>query len=186
MKENPVAMLEAEHRVIEKMVSVMAMLASDLEVGRPVDTETLRNIVGFLRTYADKYHHGKEEVHLFPVLAAKGVPVNGCPLGALMGEHQEGRGLVAEFAQGLEAHAAASPSSREALAQTLHSLVELYLGHIWKEDYLLFPMTNKVLSPKEQAALYVRFEAVDRATDQEVPRRFEQPAANLEAKLKAT
>jgi len=53
---------------------------------------------------ADKCHHGKEEVHLFPFLEKRGVPARGCPMGALLHEHEQGRTLVTQLAQhpGLE------------------------------------------------------------------------------------
>jgi hemerythrin-like domain-containing protein len=179
-------MLEDEHRVIQRVVAVMAALAEDVDTGRPVDAEMLQDIVDFMRTFADKCHHGKEETHLFPVLEAKGVPMRGCPIGALMAEHQQGRGLVAELAQAVQAHAKASSSAQEALALTLHSLTELYPGHIWKEDYLLFPMTNKVLNPEDQATLYERFEAVEAEVGRDVHHHFEQLAAQLEERLQGS
>jgi len=40
-------------------------------------------------------------------------------------------------------------------------LVELYPGHIWKEDYLLFPLAGKVLSPADHVALSKQFEEVE-------------------------
>jgi hypothetical protein len=40
-----------------------------------------------------------------------------------------------------------TPSAgREALLGTLRRIIQLYPAHIWKEDYLLFPMTDKILS----------------------------------------
>lgn len=57
----PVEMLEAEHRVIQKMVAGMSVLAERLEGGEQVDVSLLDRIVVFLRTFADRCHHGKEE-----------------------------------------------------------------------------------------------------------------------------
>jgi hypothetical protein len=36
----------------------------------------------------------------------------------------------------------------------LRDIATLYPNHIWKEDYLLFPLTDKVVSPEERHALY--------------------------------
>jgi hemerythrin-like domain-containing protein len=180
MDRKPTDVMEDEHRVIRRAVDLMAVLARHLGAGRLVEADTLRDIVHFLRGYADRYHHGKEETHLFTLLEARGVPTQGCPLGALMAEHQEGRALVNELAQAIEAYAPAIPSTREPLVQSLHTLAELYPNHIWKEDYLLFPMTNKVLSPEDQASLYERFEAVDDALGRDVHLQFEQLVRRLE------
>jgi len=82
--EGPTERLEWEHHCIQKVVGAMAPLAETLEKGGSVDVETLRGIIAFMRTYADKCHHGKEEKHLFSRLEEKGVPINGCPLGILL------------------------------------------------------------------------------------------------------
>jgi len=37
-----------------------------LETGKEIEEKTLREIVEFMRTFADKCHNGKEETHLFP------------------------------------------------------------------------------------------------------------------------
>ena len=57
----PVELLEAEHRVIQKMVAAMSVLAERLDGGEDLDVSLLENIVEFLRTFADRCHHGKEE-----------------------------------------------------------------------------------------------------------------------------
>ena len=87
-----VEMLEAEHRVIQKMAAGMSVLADQLEGGEPVDVALLESIVAFLRTFADRLHHTKEESFLFPALIRRGVPSQGCPIGGLTMEHQKRAG----------------------------------------------------------------------------------------------
>ena len=182
MDKSPTEILEAEHHVIQKVVGAMAVLAQTLETGQEVEAKTLEDIVEFMRTFADKCHHGKEEAHLFPALERKGIPPRGCPVGALLHEHQQGRALVAELAEAVAAYARGETSAKEALQKTLRGLVELYPGHIWKEDYLLFPMTNKVLSPRDQQDLREQFERVEEAIGRDVHHRFERMAEEIEGK----
>ena len=66
---NPTQMLEDEHRIIAKVVGAATVLADRLEAGQPVDLDTLQGVVEFMRTFADKCHHGKEEELLFPANA---------------------------------------------------------------------------------------------------------------------
>lgn len=180
MSKSPTAMLEEEHRVIERVVAAAAVLAEALEMGKEVEAETPRNLVEFMRTFADKCHHGKEETHLFPVLEKKGVPLSGCPLGALVYEHQRGRALVTELAEAAEAYSTASASAWEPLARALRGIVDLYPGHIWKEDYLLFPMTNKILNLEEREDLRQRFETVEEDIGRDVHHRLTELANRLE------
>jgi hemerythrin-like domain-containing protein len=179
MEKTPTEILEEEHHFIQKVVGAMAVIAERLEMGQEVEAETLRNIVEFMRTFADKCHHGKEETHLFPVLERKGVPVRGCPLAVLMAEHQRGRALVKGLATTAEAYVRDGPSAKKPLLENLRGITGLYPDHMWKEDYLLFPMTNKILTPGEQKELYDKFEMVERAIGAGVHHRFEQLAEKL-------
>lgn len=182
MEKKPTEMLEEEHHFIQKVVGAMAVLAERLQMGQDVETETLQNIVDFMRTFVDKCHHGKEETHLFPMLESKGVPVRGCPLAVLMAEHQRGRTLMTGLASAAETYARDRPSAKKPLLESLRGLTGLYPDHIWKEDYLLFPMTNKILNPEEQEELRERFETVEKAIGMDVHHRFQQVAENLEKK----
>ena len=178
-----VEMLEAEHRVIQKMVAGMSVLAEQLEGGEPVDVSLLESIVVFLRTFADRLHHGKEESFLFPALIRRGVPSQGCPIGGLTMEHQKGRVMVGELADAIRGYAAGEPPARENLVKSLRALVAFYPSHIWKEDYLLFPLAGKVLTPEDQQELMDKFETVERELGLDVHEGFDKVAAELERKV---
>jgi len=158
---SPTEMLEAEHRVIARIVGITPVLAGRLEEGDIINPDILHGIVEFIRIYADKCHHGKEEELLFPALGEKGVPIQGCPIGSLVADHVSGRSLVRRLGESAEAYSGNEPEAYEGLIGSLRGIAALYPGHIWKEDYLLFPMTNKVLNPEELDALYRQFEQVD-------------------------
>jgi len=178
-----VEMLEAEHRVIQKMVAGMSVLADQLEGGEPVDVALLESIVAFLRTFADRCHHGKEETFLFPALIRRGAPSHGCPIGGLTMEHQKGRVMVGELADAIRGYAAREPSARESLVKNLRALVAFYPSHIWKEDYLLFPLAGKVLTPEDQQELRDKFETVERELGRDVLEGFDKVVAELERKV---
>ena len=183
MAMSPTEMLENEHRFIQKVVATAATLADRLAEGIDLETDMLQSIVEFMRTYADKCHHGKEEDILFPALAKKGVPMRGCPVEALMREHQMGRTLVKRLAEAVDSYGKGEAASRDALIKSLRGIVELYPNHIWKEDFLLFPMTNKLMSPEDQASLRQEFEKVEERLQQDTHHRFEHLADKLTQKL---
>jgi len=184
--EGPTEQLEWEHHCIQKVVGAMAPLAETLEKGGNVDAETLRGIVQFMRTFADKCHHGKEEKHLFTRLKEKGVPVSGCPLGILLLEHQKGRTLVTHLSELTESFAGGNSSIRPEIAKCLHELMHLYPGHIWKEEYLLFPMTGKVVPSDELTGMSQDFEAVDKTFGPDLHDQFLRTALKLEESARKT
>ncbi len=173
MTKSPTEILEAEHGFIAKVVSAAGLLADKLEAGQSVEAQVFQNIVEFMRVYADKCHHGKEEDLLFPLLEQRGVPMRGCPVEALIREHAMGRALVKGLAEATEAWQKGDPSAREHLIKNLRGVTELYPNHIWKEDYLLFPMSNKVLSAEDQQKLALEFNRVEEAVGREVHQRLE-------------
>jgi hemerythrin-like domain-containing protein len=185
MAQSPTQMLEDEHLVIAKVVGAVPILADRLEAGLELEVELLQEVVEFMRTFADRCHHGKEEELLFPLLAKKGVPMQGCPVGALTGEHARGRVLVTELSDAAEAYSKGDPVAKEAVVKSLRGITALYPNHIWKEDYLLFPLTNKVLSPKEQEYLYQEFGQVEERVGRDTHQRLDQFAEMLSESTQA-
>lgn len=158
---DPIAVLSHEHEFIKKVVGALGRLAATAERAERASPDTLREIVRFMREFADRCHHAKEEDLLFPAMEAKGVPESGCPLGALRGEHEKGRALVTALAEATEALAARKPGAADALADTVHEITELYTNHIWKEDEMVFPMVGRLFSDDERADLFERFEKAE-------------------------
>lgn len=177
--ESSTVALEHEHRIVQKVVAGMAMLTDELTEGKSVKPQLLKEIVEFLRVFVDQCHHAKEDKYLFPLLEQRGVPAGGCPLGALKLEHEKGRVLVRQLAESVDEFAGSGGAAKDSLIQSLRGLVELYPGHIWKEDYLLFPLAGKVLSPADHVALSKQFEKVESEFGPDVHSRFERLALEL-------
>ena len=83
---------------------------------------------------------------------------------------------------GINPYARGEASAKDALQKSMRGLIDLYPSHIWKEDYLLFPMTNKVLNPEDQKDLRAKFEMVEEAIGREVHHRLEHIAEEIERK----
>jgi hemerythrin-like domain-containing protein len=167
-------------RVIQRVVAGMVVLANQLEAGDDVDPSLLQRIVDFLRTFADRCHHGKEEAWFFPALVRRGVPSHGCAIGGLTMEHQKGRQMVNEFDGAIQSWQRQEAASRENLVKTLRALATFYPSHIWKEDYLLFPLAVKFLTPEDQSELAEKFESVEHEIGDNVRARMERLADQLE------
>jgi hemerythrin-like domain-containing protein/quercetin dioxygenase-like cupin family protein len=173
-------MLEQEHRTIHRVVASMSALADELEHGSEAQSNILRDLVSFLRVFLDQCHHAKEDQCLFPLLESKGIPASGCPIGALQHEHENGRALASQLTEAIESYTSGAAAARPLLISTLRNLVELYPGHIWKEDYLLIPMANKVLTDGDQRNLAASFENVEKQIGRGLHEQMEAFPASLE------
>lgn len=158
---DPIAVLTHEHVFIKKVITALGNLASSPDRAARANPETLRDIIRFMREFADRCHHAKEEDLLFPAMERKGVPDSGCPLGALRHEHQQGRDLVKALDAATEALAAGQADAAGNLAKTVEKITELYTSHIWKEDEMVFPMVERLFTEDERAALFERFEKAE-------------------------
>ena len=178
----PTQIMEAEHRLIETVVQTLGATAAAIELSQAPDVGTIQSAAEFLRVYADKLHHGKEETLFFPMLVKRGVPPQGCPIGGLNHEHEKGRALVRSLAEQAPAYAQGKPGSKEALLETLRGIVDLYQNHIWKEDAMVFPLADKVLTAADQKELNEKFAQVDNTIGLDVITRLEQFAKSLPSK----
>jgi hemerythrin-like domain-containing protein len=147
----PTDVLREEHRIILRVLDVLEMAAAQLACGRPLPEGWWPEIVAWLRSFADKNHHAKEEAALFPAMVKAGVPSEGGPIAVMLEEHERGRALVRAMEAG-EAVARAA-KAREYVA--------LLREHIDKENGVLFPMADAVLDDRAQGALTREFEAVE-------------------------
>jgi hemerythrin-like domain-containing protein len=179
MNVGPIEMLLAEHRNIEKVIDAILVVKSNLVSGEAVEPQTLRDMVEFMRLYADKCHHGKEEAILFPLLVEKGVPAQGGPIQVLTHEHELCRKAVGEFATVVEAYAKSSNESTEELISKLCALTALYPNHIWKEDNVLFPMSEEIFDVTEKGELLKSFEKVDQEQGEATHKRLVAIAEDL-------
>ncbi len=67
----PIAPLMIEHRLIERMIRLMDSEAGRIRQGGLPNTDFINAAIDFIKIYADKLHHGKEEDILFRDLAKR-------------------------------------------------------------------------------------------------------------------
>ena len=154
-------MLSKEHKIILQVVLGLHGLAGHLREGRRVDVELLREAVDFMREFADKCHHAKEEELLFPALVAHGVPLHGCPLDALLHEHKKGRLLAGQLSDAIDAYHAGERDGGDKITTAIEAIERLYPDHIWKEDDMVFPMSARLIPAKDRERLFVQFTEVE-------------------------
>jgi hemerythrin-like domain-containing protein len=152
--------LEHEHRVIEEVASACGVCAEVLRGGTKVPIDVLESIVDFFRKYGDRYHRQAEEA-LLSVLHDKGVPTAACPIVVINYENQKRQTLVDQLTSAVNAYVESGGAVRETLASTLQALAEFFPDHIWKEEYLLLPMAEKVLSEEDKNSLADSLNLID-------------------------
>lgn len=158
----PVGMLMWEHRLIERVIRLFHVQAARIRETSRVDTAFIETAVDFIKTYADRTHHGKEEDILFKRLA-------GCPMPPemtrlmeeLMNEHVFARNVVKGLVEAKDRYIAGEDTLPDIVGR-LRSLAEFYPVHILKEDRDFFHQSMRFLSEAEQLDMLREFEDFDR------------------------
>lgn len=158
----PTAELSQEHQAILLMIRVLEKMADRLEAGRAVDPDDPEKSVQFLRGFADKCHHAKEEDLLFPAMEKAGIPRTGGPLGVMLREHVEGRALVKAMADSIPGIRKGDKAAARRFAESARGYGALLSQHIYKEDNILYPMADARLSAAAQDELATCFADVEK------------------------
>ena len=166
----PVGPLMIEHRLIERLIALMqrelTRMKDNIAVEREfafVDPVFIDTAVDFMRTYADRCHHGKEEDILFAALAQKDLtPEHRQTMAELLEDHVWGRKTTASLVEAKNDYLLERTGALDDLLLHLEELVMFYPRHIEKEDKHFFIPCMQYFSEAEQAELLERMAEFDR------------------------
>ena len=155
--------LRVEHRLIERMIALMRGALARIESTRKADLDFIDRAVDFLRTYADRTHHGKEEDVLFKALSQRRLKVeDGRLMKELLDEHGTSRATTKALVEATIRYRQGDTSALKEMADRLRKLVDLYPEHIRKEDKVFFPAARTYFTEKEDQAMLAEFRDFDR------------------------
>ena len=155
--------LMIEHRLIEKMFELVRKEIKQIEERQQADPVFIDTTVDFVRMYADRTHHGKEEDILFRDLEKKNIAERDKKImQELIDEHVYGRKTVKELVEAKERYIQGQTAALEVILEKLNVLVNFYPEHIEKEDKVFFPATEEYFSKEEQDAMLEEFWEFDK------------------------
>jgi len=157
----PIELLMHEHEIILMVLGAVEAEAQRIQDGGRVDVVKADQMVDFIRNFADRCHHAKEEDLLFVRLQERGMPAQGGPIGVMLMEHTEGRRLVKAVAEALPDAARGDPQAVATVQNSLLGYTHLLRAHIGKEDNVLYPMAERILAPEDQQWLAQEFDRVE-------------------------
>jgi hemerythrin-like domain-containing protein len=166
----PIGPLMIEHRLIERLLSLMAREFKRIKDNVDVDPEFafvdpgfIDTAVDFIRTYADRCHHGKEEDLLFKALAGKDLtPEHRQTMEELIRDHAWARETTASLVKAKDGYLLEKPGALDDLMDHMGKLVDFYPRHIDKEDQHFFIPCMSYFSEAERAELLARMYEFDR------------------------
>jgi len=167
----PMKKMVDEHVLIKRWLALLPKVIDNLDLESEEGLQLINNGIDFIRNFADKYHHAKEEDEAF-----KYFDENFDMIKVIRNDHVRVRGHVKSMLQAIE------NKDKKMLAEHLVSYSQILPEHIKKEDEILFPWMDRKLTTNQIGQLYSRFNEID-AEYGEAPKRHREFIEELEKKF---
>lgn len=168
----PVKRLVDEHKRIMRFVALIPEIARTFDAASEEHRQLIMGGVDFIRSYADRFHHAKEEEILFGYFDP-----NLDILKVMHEDHRKGRGHVKELLEALDRR------DREGVVANLSGYAAVLTEHIKKEDEILYPWMDRNLSTRQVGEMFAKFQEVDRKFE-EASRKYEEFVYDIENKFR--
>ena len=146
----PMKRLVDEHVLIKRWIALIPAVVENLDLETEEGRQLILDGIDLIKSYADRYHHAKEEDILF-----KYFDEDSEILQVMYEDHTTGRGHVKAMLEALE------NKDRMTLGNHLMAYRDLLTGHIKKEDEILFPWMDRNLTNAQVDELLSKFDEAD-------------------------
>jgi hemerythrin HHE cation binding domain protein len=133
-----------EHANIKRMLMVVRAFCYKLYNKEYVDFADVDQMIDFIKNYADKHHHGKEELKLFNKMvqhlgpAAQKLVTNG-----MLVEHDMGRFYIQQLQEAVKDYQSGNKEAVLDIIANSISYTHLLDRHIQKENDIVYPFAQK-------------------------------------------
>jgi hemerythrin-like domain-containing protein len=183
MKQDITQALVDEHKLILRMLAVLERNARRTALGEFRDYGFYLDAVDFIRNYADRFHHAKEEDILFEALVTNGMPRANSPVAAMLMEHDQGRAYVRAMEEAARAALAGTPGQNSVIAENALGYLELLREHISKEDGILYPLAERLIPEGVRDGIVAGYQAAEGRAPSGSAQRYEAIVAHYEAEV---
>lgn len=141
--------LVEEHNNIKKVLGIIRKACIQIVNGEEVQHEDFIDMIDFIRNYADKYHHGKEEDMLFIDMSKElGTDIKNGPIQGMLIEHDLGRRYIGNLDIALTKYQGGEKDAKVDIIANAISYANLLAEHIHKEDNALYQFALNRLTDK--------------------------------------
>lgn len=151
-----------EHNAVLASLKILDKIAAAIAAHSKQAPADLERLLDFFKGFVDACHHGKEEDVLFPELERVGVRREGGPVGVMLSEHQAGRAHIRALTENLERLRRGEAGAAAKIGEHASAYRDVLQAHIHKENNVLFPMADRLVSDEAGARIVEQFEAIER------------------------
>lgn len=144
---NAIEIMMEEHRHILTMLKVVRSVCYKVYNDKEIDYKDFKDIIYFIRTYADGLHHKKEEIMLFNKMVEYIGPVAEKTINfGMLVEHDMGRLYVKGLEEALNKYEEGQKEAVIDIIANAVSYTHLLERHIDKEDNVIYKFGERQLS----------------------------------------
>ena len=153
--------LMEEHEGIKLMLSIIESFNIKALADDEINVEHLESMIDFIKTFADKCHHGKEEEVLFPAMVKAGMSYEGGPVAVMLMEHDQGRAFVKGLTESFNSYKSGDKTALKGIVDNSTGYIHLLRNHIDKENNILFRMADQIIDPSLHEGIYDAFKRIE-------------------------
>lgn len=183
---NYIDLMVEEHRNIKRMLSVIRKYCYKVLKNEEVDYTDFFELIDFVRNYADKHHHGKEEQLLFDRMVKElGPTADKLVRNGMLVEHDLGRLHMQELEAAVNKVIAGDDEAKLDVIANAVSYTHLLHRHIDKEDNVVYQFAKKNLSQETQEILEEACNQFELdATEKNIQNKYLEMIQKFEEKVK--
>lgn len=179
-----IKIMVAEHDNIRRMLKVIRKVCYRVLTKGEYDVSDFPRIIDFVRSYADKLHHGKEEDILFVTMNNELEKLS--KSGAITGmyiEHDSGRLFMANLEKGVNKFIAGDDEARLDVIANAICYADLLDRHIEKENTAMYKFAENMLNDTSKAFIEEECMKIEeQATSSGIQEKYINLVAELENK----
>ena len=182
---NAIELMMEEHRLIKRMLMVVRKFSIKVLNHEEVDYNDFNSVIDFVRNYADKHHHNKEEAILFKKMSeVLGERIEKGPIMGMLVEHDLGRLFMVNLETALVKFKAGDSDSRVDIIANAIAYTDLLNRHIDKENTAIYAFAQKRLSKEQLEDIDAKcFDVENQATKNNLQDKYIKLLSALESKL---
>ncbi len=146
-----------EHALIKKWIGLIPEVIENVDIASDSGKKLILDGLDFIRFYADKFHHAKEEDILFGY-TDKNLDI----IKTMLADHETARGHVQAMIRALD------KGDKKTVFAHLNAYKELLSEHIKREDEILYPWIDRSISTTQVGELFTKFNEAEEKLDKEV------------------
>jgi len=147
-----------EHRSISAILHGMEYLVDRVRTRKAkIDPRVFSAMIYYLDTFSERMHHPKEDRYLFKAMRSRGGEA-AAVVADLEKEHAAGGEALKRLEQSLVRYEEGGDKEFPAFAEAVAKFVREYRDHMQKEESVVFPLAQRILSTADWQAIDRAFE----------------------------